>query len=429
MPISPDSDYCIDGLIACLELTPDLGIAARVGRVDVDALVDQNEHPLVTEIERRVLAWWETDALPEQRGFCSMLGLCTLSASLRELLWGVTGPLAEQYLISRGAVPGRDIFGVELPPQTIPVDLPNIQALRQPIIIQTMIAAVPLHVRYIGLMRNQYRRAVRALHDCPIGRVIDWSASSSGRQLLGRSTEPKIPRRIQKQRRKALRRSLRSFDQIVGRDAYQAFISNDGFMIKGHLFDYHVRKKYDLLDSVRLPIVPYFLNIHEKGDTANSLGSGCVYFENTPILDQVIALTLHVQDREAELDLLKISNWTFTDSGKKHDVFQKLAAKPPVPEPVLVEAVEPAPSELTTADRIFYDVSRNGRSMRQYRKRIMDCIEPDAMRVISTLTNIPLPLYQWISGQDQFGPSLTNFVTNPMVHECLEQSAELEFQQ
>jgi hypothetical protein len=131
---------------------------------------------------------------------------------------------------------------------------------------------------------------------------------------------PKINhRRIRTKRdqaRKALWRSIRLFENLFGINDIKIFIDGGAFEIEGRKFNYRIsQKKYNkLLDktiNISMICVPYTLEVLSKQGLV--LFEGCTVFKDTPIIDQITALILHIKDNEEHV-LLNMNLSKLTDN-------------------------------------------------------------------------------------------------------------------
>jgi len=101
--------------------------------------------------------------------------------------------------------------------------------------------------------------------------------------------------------RKALWKSIRLYDSLFGMDDIKVFLDGGSFIIEGELFDYRISRKTstNLLDHTGNPgsmFIPYLLEWLNKD--AEVLFQGCTVFRNTPVIDQITALALHIKSDE-----------------------------------------------------------------------------------------------------------------------------------
>ena len=109
--------------------------------------------------------------------------------------------------------------------------------------------------------------------------------------------------------RRALRRSIDLFRMLRPADEVRAFLAGDPVIIHGRRYDYRVQKRDNLLRHTMRPDVghiPYDLQLLDK--TGRSLARGCTVIRDTPVIDQLVALILHIEHDESVV--LKNTNWS-----------------------------------------------------------------------------------------------------------------------
>lgn len=112
--------------------------------------------------------------------------------------------------------------------------------------------------------------------------------------------------------RRALRRSIDLFRRLRPEAEIKTFLDGKPLLIHGHRFTYKVQKKDDLLRHTMNPNsahIPYRLHLLHR-QTGRALAQGCIVIPSTPVIDQLLALILHVRDVDGECDVLRTTNWT-----------------------------------------------------------------------------------------------------------------------
>lgn len=125
--------------------------------------------------------------------------------------------------------------------------------------------------------------------------------------------------------RRALRRSLDLYRRLRGPAEIDAFRRGDAIVIRGARFRYRVKRSQGLLEHTMRPTqahIPYSLHIL-RPDNDEPFASGCVVIRDTPVVDQLLAFALAVQDPEQELVALHTTNWS---RSLPADLFPRLAA-------------------------------------------------------------------------------------------------------
>lgn len=114
--------------------------------------------------------------------------------------------------------------------------------------------------------------------------------------------------------RKALFKSVRLFENLFGINQIKLFLNGEAFEIEGRIFNYRISKSnYGILEHTANPnshVIPYKLEVYNKQGL--QLFNGCTIFKNTPIIDQITALMLHINSGEEEqvLKNMNISKMT-----------------------------------------------------------------------------------------------------------------------
>lgn len=108
------------------------------------------------------------------------------------------------------------------------------------------------------------------------------------------------PPDVKRKRRKMLSRSASTSTTVLGRAAVSALIRGEAIKLEGRLLDFSVRV-IELSQKGHGGTEIYL----ESGGTR--LGGLCLYFNDTPALEQAAAIALHIQADE-ELDLLDTGN-------------------------------------------------------------------------------------------------------------------------
>jgi len=118
----------------------------------------------------------------------------------------------------------------------------------------------------------------------------------------------RFDRREMKAGRKALQRGKHTYERIFGargRQEIRTFLRGDPVVLTGTLFDYKIQKSYSAVEHSIAPDrahVPFHLDlINKEGDR---LAAGCIYFKDTPVVDQLMAMALHARTEADERAML-----------------------------------------------------------------------------------------------------------------------------
>lgn len=123
---------------------------------------------------------------------------------------------------------------------------------------------------------------------------------------------PRVLPRVIRAGRRAVRRSIDIYARFRGMDEIRRFVRGEEIVYDGHLFRYRVHKTMKVVDHTMNPVgghAPYSLRLVDK-QTDKNLANGCVYIPGVPLIDQLLALSFHVQDEKDEREFLRQTNWT-----------------------------------------------------------------------------------------------------------------------
>lgn len=119
--------------------------------------------------------------------------------------------------------------------------------------------------------------------------------------------------KITKESKKVLLRGKKAFENIIGKEEYNTFVKGENFEVQGKLFNYKISKIKNskslveltqISQNKNLTHIPYQLDLYDKEN--RFLANCCVYFEQTPILDQIISIYFYI--KENELKLIETAN-------------------------------------------------------------------------------------------------------------------------
>lgn len=325
--VSHESEYYIQGGTELLELTGDVScFASRMGfsmdeyldSFDWDAATQLGIHPGYTlagcmGIREHFKCWYNNFSTPMERAFVGMSLISCVGFQFQEFHWGLSDNTVKS-LLDQNALPADGPSKADL--------IQNLETDDRLKLWVEMVAegyhnAVPA-IAAVGINAlNEYgeeqerkaREAFEAAHQ--------WAAAVEGTPttelINGRhydiKTDKRKPVRIEQRTRSAIKKGISMLTTLVGPEPVRSYISGDGFNLEGRLFDYRVSKTVGIVGHTQNTgngHTPYRLTIMEK-NTGAVLGDACVYFKNTPVIDQLIALTFFIRNGEEE-ELIKTAN-------------------------------------------------------------------------------------------------------------------------
>jgi len=327
MAISDEGMYCLEGALECLDITPDVYFACVFADLPVDALIDDAELRVGPGTSRApdrpswderlgdlVQEWWTQDAEPGDRALVMARALSSfrpISDDVAAYLFRRTFdaiPPAELASMADGRALLARIGDAELDGAFAGkrFDSWRRHFTRMLARVPDMGAAGPSAV-HVAMERRRLRNAAEfAAGERAKAQIrAQWQMRNA---RLDRPPAP--PRRERKRVRRVLDRAIALADRIVGRDTVLTLLGGGGAKIEGVRYDYLCERRGSIVQQAADPEShPHALkvSIHRKGDGAR-LADGCVYFPDTPAIDQLVAIALHVRDREEELALLSEAN-------------------------------------------------------------------------------------------------------------------------
>lgn len=123
---------------------------------------------------------------------------------------------------------------------------------------------------------------------------------------------------IIREQRKVLKRSMRAAEAFVPKETVHAFIRNEEITVTGNNLILKATKTANLFSKGH---GAFSVSVHTKEDVF--LARLCVYFENTPVLDQLIGMVLFVFSG-CEEEFVRSGNViNLSEAGRKHPLFER----------------------------------------------------------------------------------------------------------
>lgn len=328
MPISPESQYIIDGGFELLHLTADIHSFVYSTGLDVDGIVDecqQTNEDLNQKIEQCYLNW-RGHATAVEKTLISYDAILGSNLQLDELVGYVTNILVDAYsacqnkpvAVSRNL--DLDIVGE--------ADIVTVANIRK-------VLALPQLRNWDRQFTRQWRHFVDDQSNASFDELSKFDAARRQQRLNAhRALMSELPHQTneltkadRKHAIKVMKRSSALFKKHIGDHNLKAFLSGDAFTIDGKEFNYRIRRAQhvDLLRQAAWPDthhIPYSLELLDKEN--NFLTSLCVYFDKTPALDQVIAMVLHIKHDEEMRILEKTNTLSRSELFKENKAIQKI---------------------------------------------------------------------------------------------------------
>jgi hypothetical protein len=110
--------------------------------------------------------------------------------------------------------------------------------------------------------------------------------------------------------KKAIKKGLKMLNNFISNDDFRLFTNGDGFTIEGNKFNYCFKKSHtDFIQHTLNPNgshIPFDMMILDKNNI--ELCKACIYFNETPIIDQLLAIVLHLKSGN-ECEILSTANY------------------------------------------------------------------------------------------------------------------------
>lgn len=180
------------------------------------------------------------------------------------------------------------------------------------------------------LFKNIFRRMDSLPFECVVDGedFIQTSLELQIAALNSRNVRPAAARTItreEKKRRKVLKKSMRAARSLVPASDLTAFIRREDIMVRGQNLILKVKRSRSIMSEGHGVLSVSVHDLEER-----HLANLCVYFEDTPAVDQLIAMMLYVSSG-CEAEFIRAANITYlTGLGKDHPML-KDRVLPPVP--------------------------------------------------------------------------------------------------
>lgn len=326
---SPDTQYIMNSSFELLEQTPDVALSAFFSGMNLDQYFDMYDAhyaangacAAVRNLCTLMYDW--TDKQDDHtRGVILSANVYDAGFQLRELILGATGNLVSSYLCNNGVNDDRDnlmfglvtVDGVNDRPR---VNVYSERDLLFPANIATAIIQDNRIYEYLLTLKNRLKLALEI--DIPLIDLQKHHIQMANRCVKGSSfvltddnfvvDETVLPNYATKEKlesaKKAIKKGIKKFSNLFGKKHITSFVNGDGFTIDGAKYKWHFRQKkcVSLVTMTHSPLkghIPYELTLLDKNDVV--MADCCVFVtENTPVIDQIITIVLHIQHDEDEL--------------------------------------------------------------------------------------------------------------------------------
>jgi hypothetical protein len=307
MPICSESSFIIRSMYENLEISADTYVGVFLAPLDVDGLLDkanENSYSNKLDWEKRLycnfINWYNDKATFWEKVHLTVRSFFDTVEQFSNLCYETSS-----HFIS------EESFEYLLDPPKIRKMLAEIeQAEIDETKILEYINRRPLK-RWTELLVEQLDRGhVITKHpDFDLDKYNTWVTEQQVQEIrrqriLQLKLQGKDAKSIPKLIRRQATKSIKMLEICIGKPNVSAFLSNEKVIISGHRYDYRISKVgYDIY-STHVP------NLEILRKDGSFLAKGCLYFNDTPFFEQIVALCLHVRDYEGELEILTTANWS-----------------------------------------------------------------------------------------------------------------------
>lgn len=202
--------------------------------------------------------------------------------------------------------------------------------------------------------------------------------------------------------KRAIKRAVKLHDRLYGVEDIRKLIGGYTAIIYGRLYDYHLTFERGTLFSHTTDrdtkMSPTWMEIRNKSNIG--LGTACLYYDDTAVLDYLLNIKLQASNWESELDMIKAFHITKTTSAFFRD--------PVLPE--LKGIHDPVTAPLVTIENIMLHATHD--KNHDTRKRIMEGpFLVEARAALNELLRLPngyLNMLDFCSNQ-----SIWNYLLSP----------------
>lgn len=293
MPISPDSQYCLDSCVELCQITVDNADFFYRTEYDIDRVLDSLETRSMRSIEQE---FWDlyrrgySDLQKMDRGSLNLSFLLGSSQQFREIETTIATSLIE----GKSDNDSLEQFGVFFDKCREGYDR-----------CQTDMFTVPIRSLVDYETERRYRLQVQ--RDAARDRVRDEILESE----LGYPIR-KDNRSLIKKGKSVVKKSLRTLERLAGSETTRLFVRGEEIIVQGKEFSFRFQKNPEFNTVLASATPEHRRHISFKLDlltaTGDYLATGCVYVPDTPVLDQVTGLMLHIRSGN-EQEIVRVTNW------------------------------------------------------------------------------------------------------------------------
>lgn len=322
---APDIQYVMDSSFELLEQTPDVNTASYFSGMNLVQYFDMydahySREGACSSIKNlcSVMHDWIDKQDELTRAVVLATNIYDVNIQLNELIMGATNVLVRNYLNNNGIQEDLGMFNWMNPnDERNIVNVTHESDILFPANIATAIIQDNRSFEYVTMLKRQlvksFETDVKLEHLQNKYKKLVNSASKSqslylSEEIVFTQTEARAVKSkedLQEKARKAIKKGVKKFSNLFGRDDIKSFINGSGFVAEGKKYNWRFKQKesISLLAMTHSPMtghIPYSLQLLTKSGIV--IADCCVAVSNkTPIIDQVITIMLYIQHDEEAL--------------------------------------------------------------------------------------------------------------------------------
>lgn len=322
---SPDIHYVLDSAFELMEMTPDVHNAVFFANLNLNNYFDmydvgysvEGAYSSIKNLSSMMYEWM-ADQDPLTQGVLLSTNVYASDMQFNELVSGVTNILVRNYLQNNGIEEKIDSFYFSMERERNIVNVTNESDILFPANIATAIMQENRIYEYMVNIKDRLKLSMGVTATCDelrkhhlymLRKSVEGTNMmlTDNNQVVDRASY--ITKAIANERvlsaKKAIKKGVKKFSNLFGKKNITSFVNGDGFTIQGEKYNWHFRQKrsVSLINMTHSPLkghIPYELTLLNKENVV--MADCCVFVtENTPIIDQIITIVLHIQNDEEQL--------------------------------------------------------------------------------------------------------------------------------
>lgn len=322
---SPDIHYVMDSAFELLEMTPDVHNASFFANLNLNNYFDMYDVGYSSEGAcssmknlSTMMYEWMAEQDPLTQGVLLSTNVYASDMQFNEFVGSVTNILVRNYLNNNGIREEFNSFYFSMERERNIVNVANESDILFPANIATVIMQENRLYEYMVNIKDRLKLSMSVTATCDelqkhhlymLRKSVEGTnmVLTDGNRIVNR--DDLVTRAVENERvmsaRKAIKKGVKKFSNLFGKKNITSFVNGDGFTVQGEKYNWHFRQKrsVSLINMTHSPLkghIPYELTLLNKDNVV--MADCCVFVaDNTPIIDQIITIILHIQNDEEQL--------------------------------------------------------------------------------------------------------------------------------